>query len=629
MIYIFDVPFSEVSIYAPSPIYVLRKLLKNNGSSNVTKDLNLLFVKYLFEKKTLKKYFEKDKIFWDFLKENNISPQELKSYIFKELRLLLKMQIGKIDTLEQLVDFNFDTYLENPNSPLVYFISDKLNFIKEKETNMYLISIRYNINLFSGLLIAKYTKNIDKNSRIILGGSYFIVTTNENIKYILEKFNCVEYISNGQAETNLLDLVGNILHNKKDFSRISNLFFRNNKDIVFTYSKYPEFLENIFIEKRKFKEYFEPREVPVNNGLGCYWNRCVYCNFQKLKKQMIISSQKVVDFLEDSIHGLNSTLFSLNTECLRQKDFIELSKEIIKRKLHKKIKNIISFCKPDNFNANIFTEIGSARINKIVFGVEAFSDNLLKKMRKGTNSKIIINDIKGAHKASMFVQVNLIYDFPGINKVDIKKNIYTLYLLSEDIDNLAYSSFELLNKTYIFYHPEEFNISINSNLIPKHYINKIPFNKINDDNNAIIDYYYLFMLKIFKKYFTNKKIIKRNIATYNYCTNHKLEMKFVLCNFIVSGDKNLFVFEKDESILGAILNKEMIEFLKRYDRKQNFTMININNQNSVIKRFIQFCIKENLVVLDNKLVDENEYNKITFRDYEQLYEDEIPKQTIF
>ena len=368
------------------------------------------------------------------------------------------------------------------------------------------------------------------------------------------------------------------------------------------------------ISKKEYKEYFKPRMNFINSSVGCYWKKCTYCNHQKLLSQFIKPPKKVVDDIEDSMNKLHALSIDLNTDCLKEIDSIALCEEIIKRGLNEKIR-ILMYCRPDVFSKDYFKKIKLAGINRLAIGVESFSNRILRTMRKGTNLKNIINCIKSAHNENIYIQINLIYDFPTTTREDIKKNIDTLYEICEYIDNLVCFSFELYYNTNIYSNLEKYNISLANEDKKKHYINKIPFRS----KKNIINENYLFLLELFKKYVNNNYQIKKNIAIYKHSLANNKALNFKLCDFIINVSEKKFIYKKNETLQGTIINNRIINYLKTLKKNKEFVNINLSNANYDILNFFQFCIRENIIYLYNENINGNDYKKIIFKEYESFF----------
>ncbi len=94
----------------------------------------------------------------------------------------------------------------------------------------------------------------------------------------------------------------------------------------------------------------------------------------------------------------------------------------------------------------------------ISFGIESFSDPVLKSMRKIHNSKTAIEIIKRFKEYGIKVYLNIIINFPTETKKDTLKTINFLINYTNLYEKATISLFYLYKNSYIFKYPKEFGI---------------------------------------------------------------------------------------------------------------------------------------------------------------------------
>ena len=155
--------------------------------------------------------------------------------------------------VEKMLNANF--------SVVEYIISHKIKFVG--------LDLFWFHQSFDVIDIAMKIKQRDPSIFIYIGG----LTASYYAEEILSNFDCIDAVSCGYGESNILQLVDSVLHQNIAFSDISNLYFRSKGKI--TYSKTgiicPDIIHQlnysnleVISNYQEYVDYFGLHEMPLN-----------------------------------------------------------------------------------------------------------------------------------------------------------------------------------------------------------------------------------------------------------------------------------------------------------------------------------------------------------------------------
>jgi len=354
-------------------------------------------------------------------------------------------------------NFSFEDYVD---------YTDKFfNWIFEKIEwkNYDIIGFTLNYGQFlPTLAVAKKIKESYSDKKIIFGGGR---TVDKLGVKVLEAFDFVDFIVSGDGEESLYLLASNY----ENYESIPNLIYRfedkvirNHLDFNVDFNNIPvlnfdQFYQELSTSSNEVQKYFHLHgRLPIEISRGCWWNKCTFCNlnlqhncYREKNVEKIIEEIK---FLSDRYKILN---FHIIGNTLPKRNYRNLLEEI------KKIGKDFSFfveARAGGLKSHDYTLLKEAGFIVMQTGIEAFSQNYLKKMNKGVRVIDNIATLKFCKENEIKNDYNLIFDYPNEEKIDFeesKKNIqfFMQYLDPPQLNNLLVGF-----GSHIYKHPEEYNI---------------------------------------------------------------------------------------------------------------------------------------------------------------------------
>ncbi|SFR97069.1 B12-binding domain-containing radical SAM protein [Anaeromicropila populeti] len=262
--------------------------------------------------------------------------------------------------------------------------------------------------------------NMKFDGVICFGGSDLSL----NKEKYLEENDFIDFVSWADGEDTLSRLIEMIHSGKNDYQTIPNLLYRNGSEMIMTeYEAYP-------LEKFDIPEYEGfPLDLYIFPALqlltskGCTWSKCKFCMHwnsygQNFRQRM---AEDVVDEIEYDMRKYNTRLFSIVDEAISAEYGLELSKEIIKRKLD--IRWIQMSRLDTDFSEEVFQKMHQAGARFIEWGLESGSQNVLNDMCKGIDVKEVQRLIHESARAGIVNKMLMFHNYPTEGIDDIMKSI--------------------------------------------------------------------------------------------------------------------------------------------------------------------------------------------------------------
>ncbi|MGJ4999359.1 B12-binding domain-containing radical SAM protein [Bradyrhizobium sp. HKCCYLS3077] len=339
------------------------------------------------------------------------------------------------------------------------------------ESQLIAISITNNHQLFPGLRLARLSKQ--RGKKVIVGGACvtkIMQAINRNSQFF-ENFDVSVFFEGEDFIEDICRDSGSELQSGRYRGTYSVI---GDKGIVYHEDAAPipshSWSKPIFSDIDLARA-FRPRAVlPVITGKGCSWGRCVFCTIpdssgagEKIHRDDDISKAvSIIEQLQSDYSCDHFLLTDENFSCRRQVHFAE---ELLRRG------HSISWISYSRFEVGYTLEVcrklKASGCKKLLVGLEAVSNETLKRMKKGTTREVIERNLRAFALAEIPVHLYCMAGFPG---QDLQDAIQTLAFVIDYIRktpsslvSASFSEFMLSKGSGIFNNPTEFGVRITSN----------------------------------------------------------------------------------------------------------------------------------------------------------------------
>ena len=319
-----------------------------------------------------------------------------------------------------------DSYLEDMKP---YELSQR---VIEKNYQIVGFTIYSALSLEWSAQAARFIKKEKPEVHIIIGGH----APSFDYEYILLAVPEIDSVGRFEGEYVLLNLAKALL-NKEEWKVTGGLAFRNRGNVV---SNEP--LPLIFdLDKLPFpqrdylpyliEKYPDEYTVYINRGRGCY-RKCAFCSVpfffsvpdgkpvrQRSNENLVSEIKNLVDKYKVDNFTFIDDIFILPSEKGR-KDTIQLA-ELIKKQDLKIYFSIAE--RIDNLNEEVVDELISAGLIRIFIGLEAATQEILDKLDKQINKKIMEETLTWLLSKGIDIEISFINFLPFNTLKDIEENI--------------------------------------------------------------------------------------------------------------------------------------------------------------------------------------------------------------
>jgi len=381
----------------------------------------------------------------------------------------------------KIIDFNLKLYRQADQKKRIFWEIYNINFMSIPEITKNVCKvfgqeinnlvdeilthkvkhIGFSVNISSiGIAgrIATLIKKKDKRKKIIFGGTGCFWGIDRRLIF-KEDIPSIDIIAVGEGEETL----EKILSRKSDnFEGLKGLI--TDKDKFFNPTT-PYFIENIdnlpFPKFTDFKlEEYKNSFIPILIARGCI-GRCVFCIDHLMCGQFRAKSpEKIVEEFKYHIEKNKRNTFSFcDLACNGDLKHLEaLCDLIIKSKLDIAWGSYAMIRK--NMTFGLLEKMKKAGCFSLCYGVESFSDRILKKMNKFYDSSDAKRIIRLTHQAGIMTDVNVIVGFPLETRDDFNETAKAIKENKEYITTVTnVSSFSIMNNSYVGTHLKDFGVS--------------------------------------------------------------------------------------------------------------------------------------------------------------------------
>lgn len=372
---------------------------------------------------------------------HNVSPDDIPLYFYHD-RYYFNSSLSKYAQNSKDIEFLLNDKSENPYYKFYESVFDN---ITDGECSFYGLSITGINQVIPAFTLAKMLKEKYPNVKIIFGGAW-VTQLAAKIAKNPSLFKDVDYFVVGEGEKALYKiLTGNI-------EVISNVLMLKDGEIM--NSKAPDYVDLDDLPPPSFIDYdlnsYDIKNtLPYQSSRGCSWGKCTYCSYHILdpfyRKK---TKESIYRDLDTLIHKYSTEYICFVDSELNKERLLSISDVIsyLKRKISwrgfSKLEKDLTF--------DVLSKASENGCDFLIWGMESGSDNILYKIRKGTNIKIMENVLRDAHHAGIHNRVCVMYEIPEESDTDFNHTIDFLKRNINYIGSMSFSQFTLEFNSVMF-----------------------------------------------------------------------------------------------------------------------------------------------------------------------------------
>ena len=534
-------------------------------------------------------------VFCRVTKENYtiLTCSDIGEYIFSRLLLNQEIDKDKVDEMGGTLfgEINFEQLMSDV-SIIVDYLDNLVHDILWKEQVVICFSINYK-QLYCSLYFAKLLKQIYPDKVIVVGGfgcSRLIG------KDIVDKYSFVDYAISGEGELPLAAIYEAWVHKKNiELALVNGIISKSSSDEQV--QTIADVLPMGEVSMPDYTPYFKHASslrltsdrLYLEASRGCKWaslsGGCMFCNNNLVNKSVRCKSVvQIVDEIQliTKMFGKKKIIF---TDSLFVAGKIsEFVNEFNKRGLSRlnggfvELKSTISY--------EELKQLKSIGITDVQFGIDALSESLLKRMRKGTSVIQNIAALKYCAQLGINVYANIITNYPDTSTTEINETIQGLKYVSHycNINN---------SPLIIYYGSPLYHESVHvKRLVPA---NK--FNHISEIDAVMSSVYYENDLENNRKWIPVLVMLRKIKQTREQLPRHP----YSLLNYVVQDDSIKIVdcMNNAETTLYGT-SKEIYEYCFA-PKSLTQVLQNLKQNKTYIYDLLNDMVKRGLVYTNGKL----------------------------
>ncbi|MEI6831359.1 MAG: radical SAM protein, partial [Candidatus Omnitrophota bacterium] len=271
---------------------------------------------------------------------------------------------------------------------------------------------------FSSKLI-KMIKHKNPNIKIIVGGW---ATCDKHMRSLLPT-ELIDCIIVGEGEETLPDAIKALTNgNSKDV--LGAIFPKSNEEV---FKLRPPIMNLDKISWPTFKEFnlslYKYKILPLFTSRGCI-SQCAFCNDWPFSKPYRTrSASNIFDEIVYHVYKNNITKFSFkDLLCNGDLSGLRALCDLIERAKLRICWDSQAIARKE-MTYEFLCKLKKSGCGSLIYGVESFSNNVLKRMGKIFTSEIIDEVLNNTHKAGIAALVNIIVGFPGESEEDFQETL--------------------------------------------------------------------------------------------------------------------------------------------------------------------------------------------------------------
>ncbi|MBF0571247.1 MAG: radical SAM protein [Candidatus Omnitrophica bacterium] len=314
-----------------------------------------------------------------------------------------------------------------------YSVSEILSLIKKNKTAALGMTCDCT-NLQSCITLADLIKKMDQGIYVILGGVHATLYHRD----ILEKFPQVDIVVRGEGEETLAETLANLPALN---TGIKGITFRTHGAVtssldrpsVLDCDQLPNLSYHLLGKNIARKFDYTNKWWPLHTGRGCCYN-CTYCSSGPFWKHCyrVKSIKRIIEDIRRCQKEYHVSSFALDelTFSIDRKRVL-----LFCEKLHRGDLKIEWCCdtRVDRVDKELLRTMHAAGCRRIDFGIESFSNRILKLMNKNYDGAQALEMVNYAQGLGIEIKCELILGFPGETDSTLKETMGRIYRLRKGV----------------------------------------------------------------------------------------------------------------------------------------------------------------------------------------------------
>lgn len=317
-----------------------------------------------------------------------------------------------------------EQFIADPPEIIKKFLDRELYRLSAVKTNVIGLSCIGQEQLIFSLLIGARIKKL-ASTPVIVGGTIFSRMLNRGVLPPEWFGRFFDVVVNNEGEKPLEQIVRLLRASDRQpaWEAIESVAFVRNGTIVKTSPSAP--LKSTEMPVGNFdglplRSYLSPEIVlPLLSARGCYWGKCEFCHHGMVygEKYSAYEKNQVLETVRQLSNKYGCNAFSFNDEAIPPKVFRQISEDF---PLHANsswvFTGLIKFEK--YFRHSDFQNAFKIGFRTLYVGLESASERVLQLMKKNSTQEIMLENLRDAASAGIWMHCFAFFGFPGEQEFD-------------------------------------------------------------------------------------------------------------------------------------------------------------------------------------------------------------------
>ena len=290
--------------------------------------------------------------------------------------------------------------------------------------------------------IIKIIKTVNNSIKIILGGWGCV---NGHMRSLFPQ-DLVDVFVVGEGEKTLLDVMEK-LKGKIDKDKVPGALFNKLKQV--SYEHRGSIMDLDSIPWPKYSEFdlslYTSKALPLFASRGCI-SQCAFCNDWPLSKPYRFrSAHNILEEIQYHVKNYHTNYFSFkDLLCNGNVEELSLLCDLLidsGLQIHWDSQAIPR----KEMSYELLCKLKKSGCGTLIYGVENFSNNVLKRMKKIFTKEIAEEVLKNTNEAGINTCINIIVGFPGETEIDFEENFDSIRKNYKNITHIGAVSVCLAN----------------------------------------------------------------------------------------------------------------------------------------------------------------------------------------